>query len=110
MGQTLPINSKNFSCAINIKGRLSHSKLVPNFSAISLEFISSEFTIQYSSVRNRSVGQNKRAGGKILKKTFNVQTQIRPCRGDFFFKINKRAGEIPIQMQENKRAGGFFFL
>ena len=38
-----------------------------------------------------------------------MQTQIRPCRGDFFLKINKRAGQIPIHMQENKRAGGFFF-
>ena len=26
----------------------------------------------------------------------------------FFLKIDKRAGQIPIQMQENKRAGGFF--
>ena len=39
-----------------------------------------------------------------------MQTQIRLCRGIFFLKINKRAGQIPIQMQENKRAGGFFFL
>ena len=62
----------------------------------------------YSSVPNRRIGPNKRAGGKILKKTLNVQTQIRPCRGDFFLKINKRAGQIPIQMQENKRAEGFF--
>jgi hypothetical protein len=38
-----------------------------------------------------------------------VQTQIRPCRGDFFLKINKCAGQIPIYIQENKRAGGFFF-
>ena len=28
--------------------------------------------------------------------------------GGFFFKINKRAGQIAIHMQENKRAGGFF--
>jgi hypothetical protein len=34
---------------------------------------------------------------------------IRLCRGDCFLKINKRAGQIPIQTQENKRAGGFFF-
>ena len=65
-------------------------------------------TVKYSSVPNRRVGQNKRAGGKILKKTLNVQTQVRPCRGDFFVKINKRAGQISIKMQENKRAGGFF--
>ena len=62
----------------------------------------------YSSVPNRRVGQNKRAVGKILKKTLNVQTQIRPCRGIFFLEINKPAGQIPIQMQKNKRAGGFF--
>ena len=37
-----------------------------------------------------------------------MQTQIRPCGGDFFLKINKRAGQIPIHMQENKRARGFF--
>ena len=52
--------------------------------------------LQYSSVPNRRIGPNKRAGGKILKKTLNVQTQIRPCRGDFFLKINKRAGQIPL--------------
>ena len=58
---------------------------------------------------NRRVGQNKHAGGKILKKnikravqnrrtggnfflkSINVQTQIRPCRGEFCIKINKRA-------------------
>ena len=30
----------------------------------------------YSSVPNRRAGQNKRAGGKILKKTLNVQDII----------------------------------
>ena len=50
----------------------------------------------YSSVPNRHIGPNKHAGGKILKKILNVQTQIRPCRGDFFLKINKRAGQIPL--------------
>jgi hypothetical protein len=39
----------------------------------------------YSSVPNRRVGQNKRVGG------INVQGEIRPCRGEFFLKINKRA-------------------
>ena len=29
--------------------------------------------------------------GNFLSKTINVQTQIRPCKGDFFLKINKRA-------------------
>ena len=37
-----------------------------------------------------------------------MQAQIRPCRGDISLKINKHAGQIPIKMQENKRAGGFF--
>ena len=74
------------------------------------KFVSKAFKIvsRYSSVPNRRIGPNKRAGGKILKKTLNVQTQIRPCRGDFFLKINKRAGQIPLEMQKNKRAGGFF--
>ena len=31
---------------------------------------------RYSSVPNRQAGRNKRAGGKILKKTFNVQDRI----------------------------------
>ena len=30
-------------------------------------------------------------------------------QGEFCLQINKRAGQIPIKMQENKRAG-FFFL
>ena len=44
---------------------------------------------------NRRIGPNKRAGGKILKKTLNVQTQIGRAEGIFFLKINKRAGQIP---------------
>ena len=32
--------------------------------------------LTYSSVRNRRAGQNKHAGGKILKKTLNVQVKI----------------------------------
>ena len=32
--------------------------------------------IDYSSVPNRHVGRNKRAGGKILRKTLNVQDRI----------------------------------
>jgi hypothetical protein len=34
---------------------------------------------------------NKRAGGIFFSETMNVQTKIRPYRGDFFLKINKRA-------------------
>ena len=30
-------------------------------------------------------------GGFFSKKTINMQTQIRPCRGEFFLKIDKRA-------------------
>ena len=37
-----------------------------------------------------------------------MQTKIRPCREDFFLTLDKSAGQIPIKMQENKRAGGFF--
>ena len=33
-----------------------------------------------------------------------------PCRGDFSLKIDKRAGQIPIKLQANKRTGRFFFL
>ena len=39
----------------------------------------------------KRAGQNRRAGGKFFSKSINVQTQIRPYRGDFFLKINKRA-------------------
>ena len=44
----------------------------------------------------KRVGQNRRAGGTFFSKSINVQTEIRPCRGDFFLKINKRAGQIPL--------------
>ena len=39
----------------------------------------------------KRAGQNRRAGGKFFSKSINVQTQIRPYRGNFFLKINKRA-------------------
>ena len=52
------------------------------------------------------MGWNRHAGF-FFSESRNVQTKIRLCRGDFFLKINKRAGQIPIQMQENKHAGGF---
>ena len=45
--------------------------------------------------------------GNFLK-NINRADPNRAVRGDFFLKINKRAGQIPMQMQENKRAGGFF--
>ena len=31
----------------------------------------------------KRAGQNRRAGGKIFSKSINVQTKIRPCRGEF---------------------------
>ena len=65
--------------------------------------------INNHAVGNKRAVWNRRAGGIFFSKSINVQTEIRPCRGDFFLKINKRAGQIPIQMQENKCAGGFFF-
>ena len=36
----------------------------------------SSVRFKYSSVPNRRIGPNKRAGGKILKKTLNVQYEI----------------------------------
>ena len=46
----------------------------------------------------------------FFSKTINVQTKIRPCRGDFFLKINKRAGQIPIHMQDGINVQGGFLL
>ena len=40
---------------------------------------------------NKRAGWNKRAGGNFFSKSINVQTKIRPCRVEFFLKINKRA-------------------
>ena len=39
--------------------------------------------VGYSSVPNRRVGRNKRAGGKILKKTLNVEDIIDVQGGKF---------------------------
>ena len=47
----------------------------------------------YFSVPNKHVGQNKRTSGKILEKTLNVRTKIRPGRVEFFIILNKRAGK-----------------
>ena len=41
---------------------------------------------RYSSVPNRCAGQNKRAGGKILKKTLNMQDRI-DVQWVFFYSI-----------------------
>ena len=40
---------------------------------------------------NKRAGWNRRAGENFFSKSINVQTKIRPCRGEFFLKINKRA-------------------
>ena len=53
----------------------------------------------YSSVPNRRAVRNKRAGGKILKKTLNVQDRIEVQGG-------KLSGKSIIVQGENKRAGG----
>ena len=37
----------------------------------------------YSSLPNRRAGQNKHAGGKILKKTLNMQDRIDVQGGNF---------------------------
>ena len=42
--------------------------------------------LMYSSVLNRRAGQNKRAGGKIVKKTLNVQDRIDAQGGNFLKK------------------------
>ena len=55
---------------------------------------------KYSSVPNRRAVRNKRAGGKIVSKSINVQTKIRPCRGKFFLKINKRADQNRTAVQD----------
>ena len=48
----------------------------------------------YSSVPNRRAGQNKHAGGKILKKNIKCAGQNRGAGGKTFWKINNRAGGI----------------
>ena len=66
--------------------------------AIRLDLMIYLFLI-YSSVPNRRAVRNKRAGGKILKKTLNVQDRIE-VQGEKF-----SAKSIIVQ-GENKRAGG----
>jgi hypothetical protein len=39
-----------------------------------------------------------------------MQTQIRPCRGDFFLKIDKPARQIAIHMLDGIIMQGEFFL
>ena len=49
-------------------------------------------------------------GGFFLSKSINVQTKIRPCRGDVFLKIDKHAGKMPIHVQDGINVQGDFFL
>jgi hypothetical protein len=35
------------------------------------------------------IGWNRQAGGVFFSKSINVLTKRRPCRGEFFLKINK---------------------
>ena len=53
---------------------------------------------------------NKHAGGIFFSKSTNVQTKIRLYRGEFFLKINKRAGQILILGQDGINMQGEFFL
>ena len=45
--------------------------------------------INNHAVGNKRAVWNRRAGGIFFSKSINVQTEIRPCRGEFFLKINK---------------------
>ena len=57
----------------------------------------SEFSLSNT---NKHAGWNRRAGGNFFSKSINVQTKIRPCRGEFFLKINKRADQNKTAVQE----------
>ena len=65
-----------------------------------LNALSNSKRYTYSSVPNRRAVRNKRAGGKIVSKSRNVQTKIRPCRGEFFLKINKCADQNKTAVQD----------
>ena len=48
-------------------------------------------------------------GGNFFSKSINVQTKIRPCRGEFFLKINKHADQNKaVHRGWNKHEGDFF--
>ena len=58
---------------------------------------------------NVQVGIFPRAGGNFSSKSIIVQTKIRPCKGDFFLKINNCADQNKtLHTNTNKRAGGNF--
>ena len=46
-------------------------------------FVGPCLLIRYSSVPNRRIGPNKRAGGKILKKALNILDRIEVQGGNF---------------------------
>ena len=46
--------------------------------------------------------------GDFFLKNNKRADQNKAVQGGIFLKINKHAGQIPIQMQENKCAGVFF--
>ena len=56
--------------------------------------------INNHAVGNKRAVWNRRAGGNFFSKSINVQTKIRPCRGGFFLKINKRADQNKTAVQE----------
>ena len=47
--------------------------------------VQTEINVQVEKILKniKRAGQNRRAGVKIFSKSINVQTKIRPCRGDF---------------------------
>ena len=59
---------------------------------------------KYSSVLNRRVGRNKRAGGKI-----GCADQNEAVQGEFFLKTFKRTGPITINVQDGINMQGDFF-
>ena len=49
-------------------------------------------------------------GGTFFSKSISVQTKIRPCRGKFFLKINKRADQKRTAVQDKIDVQGGNFL
>ena len=84
---------------MNINNQVNQTLVLIFLSAIDLPMIRLlEKRKGYSSVPNRRVGQNKRAGGKILKKHLTCKPKKKTLKGEFFPQINKRAGPIPTHV------------
>ena len=49
----------------------------------------------------KRAGQNRRAGGKIFSKSINVQTKIRPCRGEVW-----GGNFLPLELWDTLRCFG----